>query len=126
MPGVVSFSILSCFGPRRGRRGVSEGPRSRRWRLHESAPPRRRRRGRTRESRSRRDGVVHSQVRVSIYDWDAFGSDDFLGDMVIQLGNLPHEGRRAFRRWFRFGDYRPYHFLWRCDLSVLRLVSISR
>ena len=33
--------------------------------------------------------------------------------MVIQLGNLPHEGRRAFRRWFRFGDYRPYHFLWR-------------
>ena len=26
MPGVVSFSSLSCFGPRRGRRGVSEGP----------------------------------------------------------------------------------------------------
>jgi hypothetical protein len=29
---VVPFSILSCFGPRRGRRGVSERPRSRRWR----------------------------------------------------------------------------------------------
>ena len=52
-------------------------------------------------------------VRVSIYDWDAFGSDDFLGDVVIQLGHLPHEGRRAFRKWFRFGDYRPYHFLFR-------------
>jgi hypothetical protein len=38
MPRVVSFSSLSCFGPRRGRRGVSEGPRSRRWRLHETAP----------------------------------------------------------------------------------------
>ena len=65
--------------------------------------------------------LVHSQVRVSIYDWDAFGSDDFLGDMVIQLGNLPHEGRRAFRRWFRFGDYRPYHFLWRCARGVPRI-----
>ena len=32
---VVSFSSLSCFGPRRGRRGVSEGPR--RWRLHETS-----------------------------------------------------------------------------------------
>ena len=29
---VVSFSSLSCFGPRRGRRGVSERARSRRWR----------------------------------------------------------------------------------------------
>ena len=58
---------------------------------------------------------------MSIYDWDAFGSDDFLGDMVIQLGNLPHEGRRAFRRWFRFGDYRPYHFLWRCARGVPRI-----
>ena len=35
---VVSSSILSCFGPCRGRRGVSEGPRSRRWRRHETAP----------------------------------------------------------------------------------------
>ena len=32
MPGVVACSILSCFGPRRGRRGVSERQRSRRWR----------------------------------------------------------------------------------------------
>ena len=38
MPGVVSFSSLSCFGPRRGRRGGSERRRSRRWRLHETAP----------------------------------------------------------------------------------------
>ena len=28
-PGVVSLSSLSCFGPRRGRRGVSERPRRR-------------------------------------------------------------------------------------------------
>ena len=42
MPWVVSFSILSCFGPRRGRRGVSEGPRSRRWRQRDVTPPRRR------------------------------------------------------------------------------------
>ena len=48
MTWVFSFSSLSCFGPRRGRRGVSEGPRSRRWRLHETAPPRRRRRDPTR------------------------------------------------------------------------------
>ena len=32
MPWVVSFFILSRFGPRRGRRGVSERARSRRWR----------------------------------------------------------------------------------------------
>ena len=32
MPGVVSFSSLRPFGPRRGRRGVSERARSRRWR----------------------------------------------------------------------------------------------
>ena len=32
---MVSFSILSRFGPRRGRRGVSEGTRSRRWRLRD-------------------------------------------------------------------------------------------
>ena len=48
MTWVLSFSILSCFGPRRGRRGVSERQRSRRWRLHETAPPRRRRRDPTR------------------------------------------------------------------------------
>ena len=42
MTWVVSFSSLSRFGPRRGRRGVSERPQSRRWRLHETAPPRRR------------------------------------------------------------------------------------
>ena len=36
-PGVVSSSILSCFGPRRGRRGVSERQRSRRWRLRDHA-----------------------------------------------------------------------------------------
>ena len=35
---VVSFPILGPFGPRRGRRGVSERPRSRRWRLHETPP----------------------------------------------------------------------------------------
>jgi hypothetical protein len=29
---VVDFSSLRPFGPRRGRRGVSEGPQSRRWR----------------------------------------------------------------------------------------------
>jgi len=45
---VVSFSILSCFGPRRGRRCVSERQRSRRWRLYETAPPRRHRRDPTR------------------------------------------------------------------------------
>ena len=38
------MSNLSEFGPRRGRRGVSERLRSRRWRLHDSAPPPRRRR----------------------------------------------------------------------------------
>ena len=38
MTWVFSFSSLSCFGPRRGRRGVSERPQSRRWRLHETAP----------------------------------------------------------------------------------------
>ena len=32
MPWVVFLSILSCFGPRRGRRGASESARSRRWR----------------------------------------------------------------------------------------------
>ncbi|CAH0375633.1 unnamed protein product [Pelagomonas calceolata] len=48
MTWVVSYSILSCFGPRRGRRGVSERQRSRRWRLHETAPPRRHRRDPTR------------------------------------------------------------------------------
>ena len=37
MPWVVFLSILSCFGPRRGRRGVSERPRSRRWRLRDHA-----------------------------------------------------------------------------------------
>ena len=36
-PGVVSLSSLRQFGPRRGRRGVSERRRSRRWRLHETA-----------------------------------------------------------------------------------------
>jgi hypothetical protein len=35
---VVSLSILGRFGPRRGRRGVSERPRSRRWRLHDHTP----------------------------------------------------------------------------------------
>ena len=48
MPWVVSCSSLRPFGPRRGRRGVSERQRSRRWRLHETAPPRRRRRDPTR------------------------------------------------------------------------------
>jgi hypothetical protein len=48
MTWVVSFSSLSCFGPRRGRRGVPERPQSRRWRLHETAPPRRRPRDPTR------------------------------------------------------------------------------
>ena len=49
MKWVVCSSILSRFGPRRGRRGVSESnTRSRRWRLHETAPPRRRRRDPTR------------------------------------------------------------------------------
>ena len=43
-PGVVYFLILGPFGPRRGRRGVSERQRSRRWRLYETASPRRRRR----------------------------------------------------------------------------------
>ena len=42
--GRCDLGVLSCFGPRRGRRGVSERQRSRRWRLHETAPPRRRRR----------------------------------------------------------------------------------
>ena len=37
MKWVVSFSILSNFGPRRGRRGVSERTRSRRWRLRDRA-----------------------------------------------------------------------------------------
>ena len=37
-PWVVLLLILSLFGPRRGRRGVSERPRSRRWRLHETPP----------------------------------------------------------------------------------------
>ena len=59
MTWVVSFSSLSCFGPRRGRRGVSERPQSRRWRLHETAPPRRRPRDPTRvyvsSGRRRRD-----------------------------------------------------------------------
>ena len=48
MKWVVSFLILSCFRPSRGRRGVPERQRSRRWRLHETAPPRRRRRDPTR------------------------------------------------------------------------------
>ena len=52
-------------------------------------------------------------LRVSLWDWDRLSADDFLGDVMIQLGNLPHEGRRSFRRWFRIGDYRPYHMLWR-------------
>ena len=43
---VVSLSSLSCFGPRRGRRGVSETA----VRLHETAPPRRHRRDPTRVS----------------------------------------------------------------------------
>ena len=34
---MVFFSNLSEFGPRRGRRGVSERPRSRRWRLRDRA-----------------------------------------------------------------------------------------
>ena len=37
MTWVVSISILSCFGPRRGCRGVSERQRSRRWRLRDHA-----------------------------------------------------------------------------------------
>ena len=37
MPGVVSCSNLGPFGPRRGRRGASEGPRSRQWRLRDRA-----------------------------------------------------------------------------------------
>ena len=36
MPWMVSCSSLRPFGPRRGRRGVSERQRSRRWRLHET------------------------------------------------------------------------------------------
>ena len=47
---LVLLSILSEFGPRRGRRGVSEGPRSRRWRRHGTAVPPRRRRDPTRVS----------------------------------------------------------------------------
>ncbi len=34
---LVSFSMLGRFGPRRGRRGVSERPRSRRWRPRDRA-----------------------------------------------------------------------------------------
>ena len=34
---------MSCFGPRRGRRGASERQRSRRWRQRDVTPPRRRR-----------------------------------------------------------------------------------
>jgi hypothetical protein len=49
---VVFFSISSCFGPRWGRRGVSERLRSRRWRLHETAPPLCRRRDHTRVIRT--------------------------------------------------------------------------
>jgi hypothetical protein len=37
MTWVVLFSIWGLFGPRRGRRGVSERPRSRRWRLRDRA-----------------------------------------------------------------------------------------
>ena len=34
---LVSFSSLGPFGPRRGRRGASEGPRSHRWRRRDRA-----------------------------------------------------------------------------------------
>ena len=64
MTWVVSLSSLSEFGPRRGRRGVSEGPRSRRWRRRDVTPPRRRRRGRQSEQRQFRDGVGAAQVRL--------------------------------------------------------------
>ena len=40
---MVSFSILSRFGPRRGRRGVSERPRSRRYAVDAAARDLRRR-----------------------------------------------------------------------------------
>ena len=39
MTWVFSFSSLSCFGPRRGRRGVTERRRSRRWRQRDVTPP---------------------------------------------------------------------------------------
>ncbi|KAH8096114.1 hypothetical protein JL720_3465 [Aureococcus anophagefferens] len=52
-------------------------------------------------------------LRISLWDWDRLSADDFLGDVLVQLGALPNEGRRAFRRWFRVGDYRPYHPIWR-------------
>ena len=52
---VVSFSTLSCFGPRRGRRGGSERRRSRRWRQRDVTPPRRHRCDRTRVYGPRRD-----------------------------------------------------------------------
>ena len=56
---VVFYSNLGRFGPRRGRRGVSERTRSRRWRRRDAAPPRRRRRARERAHASREgvDGV---------------------------------------------------------------------
>ena len=52
-------------------------------------------------------------LRISLWDWDRLSADDFLGDILVQLGALPNEGRRTFRRWFRIGDYRPYHPIWR-------------
>ncbi|KAH8063762.1 hypothetical protein JL722_2949 [Aureococcus anophagefferens] len=45
-----------------------------------------------------------SDIRVA----DLLSSDPY-----VRLGALPNEGRRAFRRWFRVGDYRPYHPIWR-------------
>ena len=42
------------------------------------------------------DGGV---LRISLWDWDRLSADG-LGDILIQLGALPGEGRRTFRRWF--------------------------
>ncbi|KAH8076212.1 hypothetical protein JL721_203 [Aureococcus anophagefferens] len=59
-------------------------------------------------------------LRISLWDWDRLSADDFLGDVLVQLGALPNEGRRAFRRWFRVGDYRPYHPIWRRSDALKR------
>ena len=52
-------------------------------------------------------------VRVSIYDWDAFRVRRLSGGHGHPAGGTCRtraEGRSAA---VRFGDYRPYHFLWR-------------
>ena len=82
---MVSFSFLRPFGPRRGRRGVS----SRRWRLHETAPPRRHRPRRAAQVLEKNTYVESGQKLIKLGDKSVAWDDSFRLFFTTKLGN-PH------------------------------------